>query len=257
MQTIPFDDVVLGGKVRFTVINDKQYLSVRDVIMCLCGKDNKKASGTWKNLPTEYKGELEAFVCQYQFPGRGNSKQPVISYEGAIKLLMWLPGSKAKTMRGTAANILARYCEGDSSLHKEISHNKKNGPANACISLLHSSIKNYKHMKRKSMPMSGWVYGTQSKAFQAVLKLGRAKDLKQRVSSGNTFCAPAKHSVVAAVPSFNPTRDEKAAHKYFAKRRCVGEFFYVTKEEVQCFFDLHLMPLYQLELSEMIKKLQE
>ena len=88
-----------------------------------------------------------------------------------------------------------------------------------------------------------------------MIKIGKAKDLKQRLSSGNTFCAPAKHAVVAAVPSFNPTRDEKAAHEYFATRRCVGEFFRVTKQEVQCFFNTHIMPLYQQELSALISEL--
>ena len=37
---IPFDEIVPGAKVRVAVINGKQYLSVRDLIMHLCNKDN-------------------------------------------------------------------------------------------------------------------------------------------------------------------------------------------------------------------------
>ena len=39
LSTISFDDVTLGASVRFTTIEAKQYLSVRDLIMCLCEKD--------------------------------------------------------------------------------------------------------------------------------------------------------------------------------------------------------------------------
>jgi hypothetical protein len=99
------------------------------------------------------------------------------------------------------------------------------------------------------------VYGTQSEAFPS-LKIGRATSLKERISSGNTFCAPAKHVVVAAVPSFHPTRDERAAHAFFADQRAEGEFFHVTRQQVQSFFDECIMPQYQRELSEALARLQ-
>ena len=55
MQSIPFDDIVLGAIVRFTEIDSKQYLSVRDLIMCLCGKNSNDANKTWSRLPQERK----------------------------------------------------------------------------------------------------------------------------------------------------------------------------------------------------------
>jgi hypothetical protein len=61
--------------------------------------------------------------------------------------------------------------------------------------------------------------------------------------------------VVAAVPTFDPKRDELAAHVHFAANRCEGEFFQVTKEDVQLFFSLHIMPLYQQELADVIAEL--
>jgi hypothetical protein len=228
-------------------------MSVRDIIMCVCGKKANRAAETWANLSTEVIDVFSEYIQKYQFLGRGQRAQPVITFEGAIKLVMVLPGQKAKNTRGAFAKILARYCEGDMSLCEEISKNKLKGPLSVCKSMLTSSLE----VKRPCrLPVSKWLYGTQSNAFAAVIKIGRTKDLKKRLSSGNTFCAVSKHIVVAAVPTFNPIRDEKAAHEHFAKRRCVGEFFRVTKENVQSFFDQHIMPQYQQELAEMISKLQ-
>ena len=108
--------------------------------MFVCGKTNDNAGKVWRRLPLDLKKELldEKMLEEFQFKGRGNSKQPVITLQGAIKLLMFLPGSNARSVRSAAAHILARYCEGDESLHNEISENKQVGTAKACISLLTS-----------------------------------------------------------------------------------------------------------------------
>ena len=252
---ISFGEIIPGATVRSIVIEGKQYLSIRDMIMVVSNKDNKHASKIWERLPQEYKDELEAYVTFQQFQGQGQSKQPVITSKGAIKLLMWLPGSQAKATRSAAAEILARYVEGDQSLCLEIANNKQIGENQACAALMNSAMKKRKYDETHSMPTVGWVYGTESEAFVDMVKIGRAQDLNSRLASGNTFCAPAKHVVVAAVPSFDPIRDEKAAHQHFEAQRGSGEFFKVTKEAVQLYFNLHLMPLYQQELASMIAKL--
>jgi hypothetical protein len=256
MSVIPFDEIVTGAAVRLTVINKIQYISIRDLIMITCVKNNNEACEVWRRLPLDLKKELldGKMLEKFQFIGRGNKKQPVITFQGAIKLMMCLPGSNARSVRSATAHILARYCEGDKCLHNEISKNKQIGTAKACISLLTSSLKKRKHQQENSIPISGWIYGTHSNAFPKMIKIGKAKYLKQRISSGNTFCAPAKHSVVAAVPSFNPGRDEKMVHEHFTKQRCVGEFFKVSQTEVQSFFDDHIMPQYQKDLVDIVAK---
>ena len=252
VQRILFDEISEGLTVRYTTVDGKLYMSVRDIVMCVCGKDNNQAGQVWRNLSIDVKNELRDFIDKFQFPGRGQSVQPVVALEGAIKLIMVLPGQRAKNARGAFAKVLTRYCEGDMSLCEEISKNKLIGPLAICKSMLTSSLK----LKRPCrLPVAQWLYGTQSNAFTAVIKIGRTRNLKQRLSSGNTFCAISKHVVVAAVPTFNPARDERTAHEHFAKRRCVGEFFRVTKEDVQRFFNRHIMPQYQLELAEMISQL--
>lgn len=129
---IPFHELVPGSEgVRFTTIQNVPYMSARDIIMVVCDKDSKRASETWINLPETFKNELSEFVGNFQFPGRGQSPQPVITLPGALKLIMWLPGNMAKEFRSKACEILTRYLAGDASLVAEIKSNAlSNAPVN-------------------------------------------------------------------------------------------------------------------------------
>lgn len=118
-----FDELVPGATVRFTVIDGVQYMSVRDLIMALCRQNNKHASTTWANLADDKKSEVSKFLGNFRFPGPGQKDQPVITFPGAIKLMMWLPGENAKQMRSKAAEILTRYFAGDPSLLEDIQAN--------------------------------------------------------------------------------------------------------------------------------------
>jgi len=118
-----FNELVPGATVRFTVIGGVQYLSIRDLIMVVCDQDNKHASTTWINLADDKKKEVSKFLGNFKFTGPGQKEQPVITFPGALKLMMWLPGENAKNMRTKAADILTRYFAGDKSLMKEIESN--------------------------------------------------------------------------------------------------------------------------------------
>ena len=116
LSTISFDDVTLGASVRFTTIEAKQYLSVRDLIMCLCEMDNNDAGHTWRRLSAELKQGINEFLATFQFPGRGQSSQPVITFPGTIplnfqrgfRILRKLPISRAWSVC-SAHNHLSRY----------------------------------------------------------------------------------------------------------------------------------------------------
>lgn len=122
--TLPFDEIVPGATVRFCVIDGVQYLSIRDMIMCVCGKDNKYASDTWMDLSDDKRSEVSGFVRNFKFHGQGQSEQPVITFVGALKLIMFLPGEAAKKHRTAMADILRRYFAGDVTLLDEIERNQ-------------------------------------------------------------------------------------------------------------------------------------
>ena len=123
MATIPFDDIVPGATVRFTVIQDMQYLSVRDVLMHICDLSSVRANEKWRLLSDEVKTEVVEFICSFQFPGKGNKFEPVITFKGALKLAMLVSGQKAALYRSAMVNILQRYYAGDGSLTDEIAAN--------------------------------------------------------------------------------------------------------------------------------------
>jgi len=87
-----------GGteSVRFTVINGGTYMSVRDIIMVVCKKDNNMVGEVWRNTSDKQKEELQDSILNFQFPSQGQRVQPVITLEGALKLIMWLPGENGQ-----------------------------------------------------------------------------------------------------------------------------------------------------------------
>ena len=123
MSLIPFDEIVPGVFIRCTVIDGTQYLSIRDIIMHMCDRPNDHATKTWRDLKDDFKNEIKDLVKEYQFPGRGQSAQPVVTFPGAIRLSMFLPGEHAKRHRFAMSQILTRYFAGDKSLLAEIEAN--------------------------------------------------------------------------------------------------------------------------------------
>ena len=129
MAAIPIDDIVPGACIRFALIKDVQYLSIRDFVMHICGKDGNHAADLWRTMQTSKKDELAQFLGVHKFPGRGQQEQPVITFPGAVKLAMFLPGENAKRNRSAMAQILTRYFAGDPSLIREIEANAEStGP---------------------------------------------------------------------------------------------------------------------------------
>jgi len=91
--------------------------------MIVCEKDNNDAGQIWRRLDGDRKTEVQSLCLNFKFNGRGQSEQPVITFPGAIKLMMWLPGENAKKFRTKAAEILTRYFAGDKNLLREIEAN--------------------------------------------------------------------------------------------------------------------------------------
>ena len=121
---ISFNELIPGSDgVRYTDINGFTYMSIRDIIMVVCSKKKKDACDTWADLPETYKNELSEFLREFQFKGRGEMLRPVITLQGALKLIMWLPGNMAKDFRSQACDILTRYLAGDQTMHDELNFN--------------------------------------------------------------------------------------------------------------------------------------
>lgn len=69
--TISFEDITPGASVRFTEINGKNYVSVRDLIMSMCMKNSYHSTNIWKNIRNAHEKELQAdgSITTHRFPG--------------------------------------------------------------------------------------------------------------------------------------------------------------------------------------------
>ncbi len=122
-QKMDFNDLIPGASVRYTVIGGVKYLSVRDFIMAVCQKNINDAGAVWRNLSDEVKSEVQHFLLNYKFHGKGQQDQPVITFPGSVTLMMSLPGDIAKKSRSKATEILVPYCAGDPTLIADINAN--------------------------------------------------------------------------------------------------------------------------------------
>ena len=120
LDRIPFDDITQNSSVRVAMVDGVQYLSIRDIIMVMCSQNMDRAGKTWRNIPDSFKEEVRQFLTSFKFKGQGQQMQAVIQFQGALKLMMWLPGEQAKTFRTKAAEILTRYYAGDKTLLNEV-----------------------------------------------------------------------------------------------------------------------------------------
>lgn len=149
MSIMNFDELVSGATVRFALIQGVQYLSIRDLIMVVCDQDNKHASKTWSRISDERFSEVSTFCRNLKFPGPGQKEQQVTTFDGALKLLMWLPGEKAKDFRTKVAEILKRYFAGDPTLLDDIQANAvSNCPINQAA---RASLQEYSVSKRQKL----------------------------------------------------------------------------------------------------------
>lgn len=125
LAIIPFDELVPGATARMGMIGNVQHLSIRDILMHICELSTVTANQKWRLLPDEVKAEVAQFLGNLKFPGKGNKMEPVITFKGALKLVMLVSGQKAALYRSSMVKILQRYYAGDDSLEDEIQANAK------------------------------------------------------------------------------------------------------------------------------------
>ena len=283
VSSIPFDEIATGATVRLTVINGIQYLSIRDIIMHICGKPANEASEVWRRMPDSQKDELQVSCVRskmvnyageswrnldrkeelnkelavYKFPGRGQQYQPVITLAGSVKLVMLLPGKRAQLYKSKFAEIISRYLDGDQTLYLEINENRMAGQKRSYARFAHSVECAAQEDNANEMPQIHYIYATKSPAFPDRVKIGRTVNMRARLSSLNTSCAPAPHTVVAMATTLDMYRDEDLAHQYFADSRKEGEFFQITEEEIRAYFSSVIMPRFQEELLQCVSHRRE
>ena len=96
-----------------------------------------------------------------------------------------------------------------------------------------------------------FIYASFSEAFPGSVKIGRTANVKTRLSSGNVFCAPMPHRIIAVAPTLDAERDEDMAFGYFAPFRIAGEFFTISHEAAVAFLANHVATRYFQEMHDL------
>lgn len=233
MSLMNFDELVPGATVRFTVIGGVQYLSTRDLIMVVCNKNINDAGEVWRNLSDERKRELQEYVIAFKFPGRGQQEQPVIMFQGAMKLIMWLPGDNAKNARTKAAEILTRYFAYGKTLFDGI---EADSASDSFLKELLASRLEASERDKLRFPKVSYVYAVHSASFPGVFKIGMTQNIKSRLSNLNCSMAVHPFLLVCRFVSMNPSRDEAEAHSFFAEYKLKREHFTVPVWKLNEYF---------------------
>jgi len=250
---IPFGELVPDANVRFVRIDGQYYMSIRDLIMVFCETDNNYAGQIWRRMSDGQKSEVSEDLFKYQFSGAGQKNQDVITLKGALKLIMWLPSKAAASRRSVMADIISRYLTGDLSLNQEIIDNKNMGSKKSYLKFMNTveqDIKRKHDEMMEEIPATSYIYATHSPAFPGLVKIGRSRDVKARLSSANTFAAAAPFVLIAMAPTFDAIRDEKEAHDHFSAVRQEGEFFEMTHQEAKKYLSAVIKARHEQELEE-------
>ena len=284
-NSISFDELVKGREstVRFTV---DMLLYAVELVMVMTGSDRHDSAQSIRRLTEEIFPQVcipcrvlliqtrKQFVflcyllvnslilwmsCQNKFivrrqSTRGGHPTKLISFQDAIELIMVLPGKVARESRIQFADVIKRFIKGDESMHAELEQNKAQGVPKTC-ELLFKSVVGKK--TEPSIPRTRYIYATYSEAFKGQVKIGRATNVKARISSGNTMCAPKPHKIIAVAPTFDYKRDEAMAHNYFAAFRTFGEFFAISHLDAASFLADQITSLYHRELNAFMRDLSE
>ena len=167
-------------------------------------------------------------------------------------MIKYIPAIAAMTFKSCMMKVISRYITGDLSLNQEIVENNNMGISRSLyrfIQMVKQDTKRKLYEMMEEIPATSYIYAICSPAFPDLVKIGRSRNVKARISSGNTFIAPAPHVIVAVAPTFDATRDELAAHRHFAKFRQEGEFFKITHEEAKAYLKFTIKALHEQELE--------
>ena len=244
-KVISFHSIRANAVVR--VHPDGKHLCIYELLEICSGKSATARSQEWAKLK-KYP-EIKKSLIEYKF--RGERYTSMITFAGALKVVMLMTGHFAASCRTSFVQLLMRYAEGDESLHAEVEANRGSGVC-CGFQMIAGNMKVDSKQYQHAVPEIRYVYATESDAFPGLIKIGKATDVRTRLTSMNTSCAPMPHRVVAICPTLDYDRDESEAHGYFGARRCEGEFFALSHSEVSSFFSLYLFPRYQAEMARKV-----
>lgn len=269
---IPFTEFT-DVKVRMAMVNNTQYLAIRDLLRVLSRRNPSDANRIWRDMSVDFKQELKAYSLEIQFMGSHQHYQPVVDFPGAFKLICSIDGANARHRRKRIMEILIAHYAGDKRELAKYMHHTQEEPAPpqqiqeppappqpvqeppAPPQQIQQQPAPPQPVQEQPAPPQpaqeqpaspkspqppstepSYVYAFASDAFPGVIKIGRATDIQSRLSTINTSMADHDFKLVTYFPTYNPSRDESDAHKHFAEFRTKREFFKIETPQLLAYF---------------------
>lgn len=145
--------------LRVTRKNNVLCFSIYDVIKAVKDQDATGVSKTWARLSEDRKREVWHGKQTHKFTGQGQTETPITSFEGALKLVMFLGGTRAAEIRSNLTSVFTRFQAGDRSLIEEIDANAAS--SNPIAQMARASI-------AKSSSSGGIVGPSMGESFQPI-----------------------------------------------------------------------------------------
>jgi len=99
-------------------------MGVRDIIAMVRNKkealSKADANRIWRTMDDDFKESLREFMSEYKFPGQGETLQPVITLDGAMRLIAEIPSKTGKAVKDLIFGTMTRYLAGDLTLLPEV-----------------------------------------------------------------------------------------------------------------------------------------
>ena len=190
MSTISFAEIIQGRAATVRITADG-FLRAIDLVQVMTGKNNDQAGRVLRRL--EEKSLYSKSMFTLRGSTRGGHPIKLVRFSDSIELIMVLPGKTAKHIRKKFADIIVRYLDGDRSMCDEIHDNYSAGKVKSYSDFASSVMKKVdieNEKKQREMPPTSYVYATKSPAFPGLIKIGKADDVANRMSTLNTSCSP-------------------------------------------------------------------
>ena len=108
-----------GHKMRVSDENPRR-VSVFDLIAGMTGCKNPQTA--FQRLTAQHE-EVISICANLLFPGAGQRPTPVCDAQGAVRIMLLLPGRAASRFRNSTAHLLIRFLGGDETLIQEVKAN--------------------------------------------------------------------------------------------------------------------------------------
>lgn len=254
-------------------------VDVVSVIQAFEGKDRHGAAQTWnKWINEDIKKTIQADIClgKYRIMTKVGDHVRTAQVEcvsfvmGLPLLIVHLQGPVANGLKECMAEITSHFIVGSKQLEEVIvanrvchtgvptmmgevvaMHEKNNGLTTFSSFTNTKPVDDFIYEETVIPPPISYVYGMSSPSFQGIIKIGRSQNPTKREAESSVFNPCEDFKIVCSAQTLNDVRDEKMIHDILKSkgRHHKGEFYRVSREELQLLFVEHIEKKFHQELG--------